>query len=177
MKRHQVVNHATFAGKWKSALAGHRPNGVHPEIERDRWAARRVLVIDACMLTPDQDSGSVRTLAINMLDFLGYEVEVVESGAAAIEQFALARQQGHPFDVVMLDLIVPGAMGGREAIDQLAGIDPGVKAILVSGYAQDSVLAEYRDYGFQAIITKPFTLQELSTTLHSVMGSPAWRVH
>ena len=130
---------------------------------------RRILLMD--------DEAAVRTLAINMLDFLGYEVEVVESGAAAIEQFALARQQGHPFDVVMLDLIVPGAMGGREAIDQLAGIDPGVKAILVSGYAQDSVLAEYRDYGFQAIITKPFTLQELSTTLHSVMGSPAWRVH
>ena len=60
IKRHQAVNHATFAKKWASVLATHRPNGVHPEIERDRWAARRALVIDACMLTPDQDSGSVR---------------------------------------------------------------------------------------------------------------------
>ena len=60
VKRHQVVNHAKFEKKWADALAAHRPNGIQPEIERDRWAARRVLVIDACMLTPDQDSGSVR---------------------------------------------------------------------------------------------------------------------
>jgi GT2 family glycosyltransferase/glycosyltransferase involved in cell wall biosynthesis len=60
VKRHQSVNHSTFARKWAAALTTHRPNGAHPEIERDRWAARRVLVIDACMLTPDQDSGSVR---------------------------------------------------------------------------------------------------------------------
>ncbi len=60
VKRHQIVNQATFAKKWATALATHRPNGVQAELERDRWAARRVLVIDACMLTPDQDSGSVR---------------------------------------------------------------------------------------------------------------------
>jgi PAS domain S-box-containing protein len=130
---------------------------------------RRILVMD--------DESSVRTLAINMLEFLGYEAEVVDSGTQAIERFAAALKAGRPFDVVMLDLIVPGDIGGKEAVGQLTGIDPAVKAILVSGYAQDSVLAEFRDYGFQAVITKPFTLQELSTTLHSVIASSAWRVH
>ena len=77
----------------------------------------------------------------------------------------------------MLDLIVPGDMGGKEAIQRLAGINPAVKAILVSGYAQDSVMTEFRDYGFQAVITKPFTLQELSATLRSVIGPGGWRVH
>jgi GT2 family glycosyltransferase/glycosyltransferase involved in cell wall biosynthesis len=64
VKRHQVVNQAAFARKWETLLAAHRPNGVRPELERDRWAQRRVLVVDACMLTPDQDSGSVRMQAL-----------------------------------------------------------------------------------------------------------------
>lgn len=64
IKRHQVINHQTFAAKWETTLATHRTNGAQPELERDRWAERRVLVIDACMLTPDQDSGSVRMQAL-----------------------------------------------------------------------------------------------------------------
>jgi GT2 family glycosyltransferase len=64
IKRHQEINRHAFQAKWSSVLAAHRNNGIHPELERDRWAARRVLVIEACMLTPDQDSGSVRTQAM-----------------------------------------------------------------------------------------------------------------
>jgi len=64
VKKHQVANQQTFAQKWATALATHRANGVEPELERDRWAKLRVLVIDACMLTPDHDAGSVRMLAI-----------------------------------------------------------------------------------------------------------------
>jgi GT2 family glycosyltransferase/glycosyltransferase involved in cell wall biosynthesis len=64
VKRHQVVNQGKFAHKWSSALATHRANGIEAELERDRWAKLRVLVIDACMLTPDHDAGSVRMLAI-----------------------------------------------------------------------------------------------------------------
>ena len=120
------------------------------------------------------DEVSIRTLALNMLEFLGYEAEVVDSGSAAVERFARAHKQ---FDVVMLDLIVPGDMGGNEAIQRLAGINPAVKAIFVSRYAQDSVMTEFRDYGFQAVITKPFTLQELSATLRSVIGPGGWRIH
>ncbi|HEY5310301.1 MAG TPA: glycosyltransferase, partial [Casimicrobiaceae bacterium] len=64
VKRHQVVNKATFAGKWGNVLALHRSNGVHPELEHDRTAHLRVLVVDACMLTPDHDAGSLRMQAI-----------------------------------------------------------------------------------------------------------------
>ena len=130
---------------------------------------RRILVMD--------DEPSVRMLAGNMLQVLGYEAEVVENGTAAVERFGAALRDGDPFEAVMLDLIVPGEMGATDAIDRLAGLDPKVKAILVSGYAQDSVLAEFRDLGFQAVITKPFSLQELRATLTSVMAMPAWRVH
>jgi PAS domain S-box-containing protein len=127
-------------------------------------ARHRVLVMD--------DEPAIRTLTSNMLQFLGYDAEVVESGSAAIERFA-----HKTFDVVMLDLIVPGEMGGKEAMRRLAGINPSVKAILVSGHTRDSVLADFRDHGFQAVIAKPFTLEELSATLCSVIGVPGWRVH
>jgi len=130
---------------------------------------QRILVMD--------DESSVRTLAINMLEYLGYEAEVVDGGTAAIERFAAALKAGRPFDVVMLDLIVPGDIGGKEAVARLTGIDPTVKAVLVSGFAQDSVLSEFRDFGFQAVITKPFTLQELSETLRTISATPTARVH
>jgi len=64
VKRHQVVNQATFAAKWGNTLALHRSNGVHPELEHDRTVQLRVLVMDACMLTPDHDAGSMRMQAI-----------------------------------------------------------------------------------------------------------------
>jgi CheY-like chemotaxis protein len=72
----------------------------------------------------------------------------------------------------MLDLIVPGGIGGKEVVEQLAEIDPGVKAILVSGYAQDSVMTEFREHGFAAAIAKPFTLDELNRALHSLNLAP-----
>ena len=62
-------------------------------------------------------------------------------------------------------------------MEQLSEVDPAVKAIVVSGYAQDPTMTEYRDYGFKGVISKPFTLEELNTTLHSVMGTPSCRVH
>src|SRR5207253_2003549 len=78
VKRHQVVNRSTFAIKWARAIAAHRANGVAPELERDRWAKRRVLVVDACMLTPDQDAGSMRMQhVLEILVSLGCKVTFI----------------------------------------------------------------------------------------------------
>jgi PAS domain S-box-containing protein len=129
----------------------------------------RVLVMD--------DEASTRTVTANMLEFLGYDAEVVESGMAAVERFKRALDAGRPFDAVMLDLVVPGAVGGREAIAHLAGLDPAVRAVLVSGYAQDSIMSAYREYGFVAAMSKPYSLQDLQATLETVITTPSWRVH
>jgi PAS domain S-box-containing protein len=134
-----------------------------------RGGRQRVLVMD--------DEESVRTLALNMLEFLGYDGEVVDSGSAAVDRFARALQGGQPFDVVILDLMVPAGVGAKEAMDRLAAIDPSVKGIVMSGYVQDSALTDFRTHGFQAAISKPFTLQELSATLQTVVESPARWVH
>lgn len=78
LKRHQVENRAKLHERWKSALGAHRVNGVLPRLERDRRATRRVLVVEACMLTPDQDSGSVRTSrTIRVMQAMGCKVTFV----------------------------------------------------------------------------------------------------
>jgi PAS domain S-box-containing protein len=129
----------------------------------------RILVMD--------DEESIRTLAGNMLEFLGFDAEVVDSGAAVVERYKVAQKSGRPFDAVILDLVVPGGMGGKETIVQLGEIDPGVKAIVASGYAQDPAMSEFGEYGFKAVINKPFTLQELSKALTSVVAGRSWSVH
>jgi two-component system, cell cycle sensor histidine kinase and response regulator CckA len=130
---------------------------------------RRVLIMD--------DEASNRILAINMLQFLGYDTDAVDDGGLALERFKSAQHAGSPFDVVILDLMVPGKMGGKEAISQLAAADPAVKAILVSGYTRDPAMTEFRKYGFSAVLTKPFSLQELAMTMDFVIGATATRVH
>ena len=96
--------------------------------------------------------------------------------SAANGQEALSQLDLHTIDVVLLDLSVPGDLSGTEAVDRLGALDPGVKTILMSGFAQHPAVTEYRMYGFKAVITKPFTLQELSATLHSVI-TPRESVH
>ncbi len=94
VKRHQVVNQSTFATKWADALASHRPNGVAPELERDRWAKRRVLVIDACMLTPDQDAGSMRMQQVmEILVNLGCKVTFAPDNLEYRQPYVMALQQ------------------------------------------------------------------------------------
>jgi PAS domain S-box-containing protein len=123
--------------------------------------ASRILVMD--------DEASVRGLTVRMLKALGHTVEVVENGTAAVEQYAQALKTGQPFDAILLDLIVPCGLGGREALELISEIDPAVKAIMVSGYAQNSETTEFQEYGFKAVIAKPFTLEELKRTLHEVI--------
>jgi GT2 family glycosyltransferase len=124
VKHYQVVNQATFASKWENALVGHRPNGVAPELERDRWARQRVLVIDACMLTPDQDAGSMRMEEILRIlvdlnckvTFVADNLEYRQPYVSALQQLGVEVQfapyarsiphllgtRGGEFDVVML---------------------------------------------------------------------------
>jgi CheY-like chemotaxis protein len=128
----------------------------------------RVLVMD--------DEKASRKVAANMLDFLGYQAEAVECGSIAIDRFLRARDRGRPFDVVLLNQVAPGGMGAKETIDRLTRIDPTVKAVLVSG-AGARCGGEYQKDGFEAVIAKPFSLQELNATLHVVLASAGDRVH
>ena len=180
---HSIVkNHGGFVSVESEPGRGTTMTIHFPAVRAEaRRAAPPVIVSSGhdrpCVLVMD-DEASARALAANMLDFLGYSAEVVETGSAAIARFEHALGAGHPFDAVMLDLVVPGDLGAREAMDRLTTLYPAARGILVTGYAQDAAVTAYRDHGFAAAITKPYTLQELEATLKTVITSSSkWRVH
>jgi len=121
----------------------------------------RILVMD--------DQAPLRKMAGRMLEKLGYESEFAKNGAEAIEMYKRAKESEKPYDVVILDLTVPGGMGGKKAINKLLEIDPEVRAIVSSGYSDDPVLANFQEYGFKGMMPKPFTSQSLSKVLHEVL--------
>jgi CheY-like chemotaxis protein len=123
----------------------------------------RVLVMD--------DEEAVRRVVGLTLRRMGHEVELVEDGQTAVEVYKKAKGRGRHFDVVILDLMVPGRMGGREAIQALLQIDPAVKAVVMSGYANDPVVLEHDRYGFKGALVKPFNLGQLREILSRVLGS------
>jgi signal transduction histidine kinase/ActR/RegA family two-component response regulator len=126
-------------------------------VESSRGRSGRVLLMD--------DEPLVAEVAQEMLESLGYATQVSVSGTDAIAQFRDAESLGEPFDAVILDLTVPGGMGGSEALPHIKDIRPDVPVLVTSGYADDSVLARYRDYGFDGVLPKPFAIPELRKAL------------
>jgi PAS domain S-box-containing protein len=115
------------------------------------------------------DEAAIVAMAGMLLRRLGFEVEVARDGAETVQKFAAAQAAGQPFDLVVLDLTVPGGMGGREAIEQLRQIDPGVRAIVSSGYSSDPVLANYRAYGFRGVVAKPYKVDDFARVMREVL--------
>lgn len=122
----------------------------------------RILVMD--------DEQPIRDLAGELLEMLGYDVVTAADGSQAVELYRLEKDSDRPFDVIILDLTVPGGMGGREAIEQLRRLDPDIKAIVSSGYSNDPIMADYERYGFSGVIPKPYGAQQLSEVLNSVIS-------
>ena len=115
------------------------------------------------------DEESILTMAGLLLRRLGFTVELARDGAEAVRKFAAAHSEGRPFDLVVMDLTVPGGIGGAEAIEQLRRIDPGVRAIVSSGYSNDPVLANYRAYGFCGMVAKPYRADDFARVLRAVL--------
>ena len=97
-----------------------------------------------------------------MLEYIGYNVDFAEDGFEAIEKYKTAFESGRPFDVVIMDLTIPGGMGGKEAIKRLIEIDPNVKAIVSSGYPNDPLMSEFSKYDFAGVFLKPYQIADLS---------------
>jgi CheY-like chemotaxis protein len=116
------------------------------------------------------DEDMIREITGELLQNLGYHVEFAKNGSEAIDLYREAKDLGKPFDAVILDLTVPGGMGGKETIKGLLEIDPKIKAIVSSGYSNDPIMAEFREYGFNGVIIKPYRLTELSQTLQDVLA-------
>jgi PAS domain S-box-containing protein len=121
----------------------------------------RILVMD--------DEEIIREMLSKMLSLVGYEVELVQDGAEAIERYAEAKGAKRTFDAVIMDLTIPGGMGGKEAITKLLEIDPDAKVIVSSGYATDPIMSGYKKFGFTAVLNKPYSVAEIEKTLKSLL--------
>ena len=117
------------------------------------------------------DEEPICLLATALLERMGYEANVVGDGSEVVREYGAARTAGRPYDAVILDLTVPGGMGGLEAMEALRKMDPEVRAIVSSGYSSDPVLANYRNHGFLGRVSKPYKIADLANTIQTVLGS------
>jgi PAS domain S-box-containing protein len=138
--------------------------GVTPEPRSDEapHGSGRLLIMD--------DDESVRSAAAELLETIGYSVDTAADGAEAIALYPAAMSEGRPFSAVVLDLTVPEGVGGRETMARLVAIDPGVRAIVSSGYSTDPVMANFREHGFAGVAVKPYRLAELARTLRVALA-------
>ncbi len=121
----------------------------------------KILVVD--------DDAQIRDVSINVFKMLGYEACSAKDGAAAIELYKQAMDANQSFDVVIMDLTIPGGMGGKETIIELKKINPKVKAIISSGSSCDPTILEYKKHGFCAAINKPYRIKEIKQVLLQVL--------
>ena len=121
----------------------------------------RILVMD--------DEESLRKVAERMLRQLGYEVQCVRDGTEALRHYLQARRKGHPFAAVIMDLTIPGGMGGEETIKKLLKIDSKAIAVVSSGYSNDPIMSDYQKYGFRGAVTKPYSVKELGWVMRDVL--------
>jgi CheY-like chemotaxis protein len=123
----------------------------------------RVLIVD--------DEEAIRTLVDFTLSRLGYQVSQAETALEGVNLYREKLETGERFDAVILDLTLPGGMGGKEALKRLIEIDPTVNAIVSSGYATDATMSRYQDFGFRGVIAKPYEASELGRTVRDVINA------
>lgn len=124
---------------------------------------KKLLVMD--------DEDMILDFAKEVLSQAGYYVECSKNGRQAIELYKKAKSAGEPFDLVILDFTIPGGMGGKETINKLLKMTPGLKAIVSSGYSADPIMTEYKKYGFSSILIKPYKVYDLLKTIDIVIMS------
>ena len=157
----EVGSGATFY-VYLPALKGKLPT---PEMKEDVELERegRVLILE--------DEEAIIEMINAILVKTGYKVVITKDGKDTLDQYKKARESGKSFDIVMVDLTIPGGMGGMETIKRLKKIDPNVKAIVCSGYSDSPAMSNYKDYGFCDSLPKPYHTRELKEKLHKVINS------
>ena len=120
----------------------------------------RILIMD--------DDGMVLETSRALLGHLGFEVDFAKDGKTALEKYRQLFNNNHRYDLVIMDLTIPGGMGGKRTIEKLLQIDPEALAIVSSGYSTDPIMANFKEYGFKGRLKKPFNVHELLEVLENL---------
>ena len=155
------LNTGTTFSIYLPALARILPIVVSPKEVAPVGEGLKILLMD--------DEVAILKTVGEMLEYMGHQVLLAFDGRKAIELYQQALDSGNPFDIIIMDLTVPGGMGGQEAITYLQKIDPYVKAIVSSGYANDPIMADYERFGFSGVVTKPYQIDELVEVFNRVV--------
>ena len=139
-----------------------RPEPEPVALPAESRGSGRILLMD--------DDPLIQAVGRAMLEQLGYRVDAVADGGAAVESYRLAQDSGEPYAAVIMDLTVVGGMGGKDAIWLLKGLDPEVRSVVSSGYSDDPVLANCREYGFSSVLVKPYSRQDMGRVLHELLS-------
>ena len=121
----------------------------------------------AVVLVMDDDD-MVRTIASEILKTFGHKVIEASDGKEVVEIYRDRMEKGKHIDLLIMDLTVPGGMGGVEAMEELLKMDPHVKAVVASGYSNDPVMSNYQKYGFKAALLKPYTIKEINEVISRI---------
>jgi nitrogen-specific signal transduction histidine kinase/CheY-like chemotaxis protein len=116
------------------------------------------------------DEPSIRSMATMLMRRIGLEVVAVSDGREVIDKYNAALEDGTPFSLVIMDLTVPGGMGGREALSYLREIDAAVKVVVSSGYSSDPIMANHKEHGFCGMIAKPYDVGQFNRVIVETLG-------
>ncbi|WP_457575907.1 response regulator [Desulfomarina sp.] len=126
----------------------------------DEEKKRRILIMD--------DEEMVGEIAIHLFKYIGYDAVHVKDGEEAVRKYVEQQNQGEGFDFVIMDLSIPGGMGGKEAVGEILAIDRHAKVLVSSGYSTDPVMMNFDEYGFVGAVPKPFDLMTIRKTFESL---------
>ncbi|RLA03264.1 MAG: hybrid sensor histidine kinase/response regulator, partial [Gammaproteobacteria bacterium] len=134
-----------------------------PLVEEEKSTVRsgKVLVMD--------DDEMILSLVTSILEIHNYSVTTAVDGEQAIQLYQQSLDQQQPYDAVIMDLTIPGGMGGKDAVQEVLKIDSNAKCIVSSGYADDPIIANFQQYGFKGVVSKPFAVKDLTELLDKII--------
>ena len=135
---------------------------THTPVKQPVTGTGKILLMD--------DEEAIRIFMGQVLNRLGYDAETCTEGKETVEIYKKAMESKEPFDVAILDLTNKIGMGGQETMRRLLEIDHNTKGIIITGYSDDPVVANFKAYGFSGVITKPATREELSRVINEVLS-------
>ncbi len=170
IKKHQGKIFVASLPEQGTKFTIYLPAVMHTEKGDSRVSHIQTNIENKHILVMDDDQ-TVREIAEMQLRKLGHNAISVEEGEQAIEAYTAAKEKGHPFDLVIMDLTIRGGMGGADTIKTLHSIDSSAKVVVASGYSNDPIMANYKEYGFCTALAKPFDLNMMEACLSRAFSS------